>query len=195
MNPDAPCNCVPEKIRLLDLRCRWDAHHPGKDAYRRTCEAVNRLYEAGIAMAITSSRPPRGTACWWNRYGSPRRLRPTTADFMRGRICRSSTSSACRPMLPQRSSASSNRMVCRCGCFAVATGLCAIATARMSRREEHAVQFSPTTVADFADLLGDVVKIVGVSDDLEAVARCEADVRREIGNQVSACAHSHITST
>ena len=48
------------------------------------------------------------------------------------------------------------------------------------------MQFSPTAVADFADLLGDVVKIVGVSDDLEAVARCEADVRREIGNQVSA---------
>ena len=48
------------------------------------------------------------------------------------------------------------------------------------------MQFSPTVVRDFDDLLGNAVKIVGVSDDLEAVARCEADARDQVGDRVSA---------
>ena len=53
-------------------------------------------------------------------------------------------------------------------------------------REQRTVQFSPTVVRDFDDLPGDVVKIVGVSDDPDAVARCEADARDEVGDRVSA---------
>ena len=39
---------------------------------------------------------------------------------------------------------------------------------------------------DFSPHLARVAKIVGVSDDYEAVARCEADVQHECGNHVSA---------
>jgi len=39
---------------------------------------------------------------------------------------------------------------------------------------------------DFEGLLNRVAEIVGVSDDLEAVARCEKDVQRECGEHVSA---------
>jgi hypothetical protein len=53
-------------------------------------------------------------------------------------------------------------------------------------REERAVQFSPTVVRGFDDLLGNMVKIVGVSDDAEAVARCQSDARQEVGDRVSA---------
>src|SRR5205814_7785499 len=53
-------------------------------------------------------------------------------------------------------------------------------------REEWTVKFPPTVVSSFEGLLDEVVKITGVSDDLEAVARCEADTRREAGPQVSA---------
>lgn len=46
-------------------------------------------------------------------------------------------------------------------------------------REEWTVKFPPTVVPSFDRLLDKVAKIVGVSDDLEAVARCEADTQRE----------------
>jgi hydroxymethylpyrimidine pyrophosphatase-like HAD family hydrolase len=40
--------------------------------------------------------------------------------------------------------------------------------------------------AKFSGLLDHTAKIVGVSDDFEAVARCEKDVQLECGEQVSA---------
>lgn len=51
-------------------------------------------------------------------------------------------------------------------------------------REEWTVKFPPTVVPSFDRLLDKVAKIVGVSDDLEAVARCEADTQREFSQQV-----------
>ncbi len=51
-------------------------------------------------------------------------------------------------------------------------------------REEWTVKFSPTVVSSFDALLDNVAKIVGVSDDLEAVQKCEVDVQREFNAQV-----------
>ena len=48
------------------------------------------------------------------------------------------------------------------------------------------MQFSPTLVPSFDGLLNRVVKIVGISDDLDAVARCEADAQTKLGTRVSA---------
>jgi hypothetical protein len=53
-------------------------------------------------------------------------------------------------------------------------------------REEWTVKFAPTVVPEFSSRLERVVKIVGVSDDYAAVARCEADVQRDCGNHASA---------
>jgi hydroxymethylpyrimidine pyrophosphatase-like HAD family hydrolase len=48
------------------------------------------------------------------------------------------------------------------------------------------VKFPPTVVPEFSSHLDRVAKIVGISDDYDAVARCEADVQRDCGNHVSA---------
>ena len=53
-------------------------------------------------------------------------------------------------------------------------------------REQWTVGFAPMVVPDLAAHLGRLAKIVGVSGDHPAVARCEADVRRDAGNYVSA---------
>jgi Cof subfamily protein (haloacid dehalogenase superfamily) len=53
-------------------------------------------------------------------------------------------------------------------------------------REEWTVKFPPIVVPKFDGLLDRVMKIVGVSDDLEAVARCEKDVQQACGGHVSA---------
>jgi Cof subfamily protein (haloacid dehalogenase superfamily) len=53
-------------------------------------------------------------------------------------------------------------------------------------REEWTVKFPPMVVADFAGLTNDVAKLVGVSDDLDAVRRCEQAVRERFAGDVHA---------
>lgn len=53
-------------------------------------------------------------------------------------------------------------------------------------REAWTVKFPPKVVSDFKDVLDKVVKVVGVSDDLGRVARCEADAQRMFGAQATA---------
>ena len=55
-----------------------------------------------------------------------------------------------------------------------------------AQREASTVQFEPTVVPTYDGLLDRVVKIVGVSDDHDLVARCEMAVRHQFGMQVSA---------
>lgn len=51
-------------------------------------------------------------------------------------------------------------------------------------REEWTVKFSPQVVSTYEGKLDKVAKIVGVSDDLDAVAKCEQAVRAAFGPQV-----------
>jgi Cof subfamily protein (haloacid dehalogenase superfamily) len=51
-------------------------------------------------------------------------------------------------------------------------------------REEWTVKFPPTVVSNFSGLTSDVAKLVGVSDDLEAVRDCETAVRESFAGAV-----------
>ena len=53
-------------------------------------------------------------------------------------------------------------------------------------REEWTVKFPPRVVQTFKGLRDPVVKIVGVSDNSDAMARCVEHVRQTFGQQVSA---------
>jgi hydroxymethylpyrimidine pyrophosphatase-like HAD family hydrolase len=54
-------------------------------------------------------------------------------------------------------------------------------------REESTLQFDATCVADFPDAaLAQAVKIVGVSDDFDRVAACEAATEQALGRRASA---------
>jgi hypothetical protein len=53
-------------------------------------------------------------------------------------------------------------------------------------REQSTVRFAPTVVADFTAVLANVVKIVGVSDDRDLVARCEKETQAALGAAASA---------
>jgi Cof subfamily protein (haloacid dehalogenase superfamily) len=53
-------------------------------------------------------------------------------------------------------------------------------------REQWTVKFAPTVVADFAAVLASAVKIVGVSDDHDLVARCERQAQDALGASASA---------
>jgi len=53
-------------------------------------------------------------------------------------------------------------------------------------REQWTVKFAPTVVNDFTEFLAGAVKIVGVSDDFELVARCEKATQDALGAAASA---------
>jgi hydroxymethylpyrimidine pyrophosphatase-like HAD family hydrolase len=53
-------------------------------------------------------------------------------------------------------------------------------------REQWTVKFGPTVVKKFDGVLGRLVKIVGVSDDRDLVARCEKDAQGALGATASA---------
>src|SRR5262249_52028553 len=53
-------------------------------------------------------------------------------------------------------------------------------------RETSNVQQPPVVVQNYDEALDGAIKIVGVSADLEAVARCEARIQEELGRRVSA---------
>jgi len=53
-------------------------------------------------------------------------------------------------------------------------------------REQWTVKFPPVVTKDLTSLVDNVAKIVGVSDDLDLVARCEKDVQQACGDHASA---------
>jgi Cof subfamily protein (haloacid dehalogenase superfamily) len=53
-------------------------------------------------------------------------------------------------------------------------------------REQWTVKFAPTVVEDLDAPLSNAAKIVGVSDDLDRVARCEQDTQKALGAAASA---------
>jgi hydroxymethylpyrimidine pyrophosphatase-like HAD family hydrolase len=62
-------------------------------------------------------------------------------------------------------------------------------------REAWTVKFEPRIVAGVDDRLGEVAKIVGVSDDLDAVRRGEANAQDAFGQPRRRTARSPTTST
>ena len=144
------------------------------------------LREAGIALAITSSRPPRGMGM----LVEPLHLTTPIAAYNGGLYARPDMSVINQIRLSGDVAASVVRITeshglsvwVYCGCDWYVRDR----HGPHVEREQLAVQFSPVVVRDFDDLSGDAVKIVGVSDDLDAVARCETDVRQQVGDRVSA---------
>jgi Cof subfamily protein (haloacid dehalogenase superfamily) len=150
----------------------------------RAKAAVSRLREAGIAFAITSGRPPRGM----QMLIEPLSLTTPIAAFNGGLFVRPDLSVIEQRVL-QHEVVEPVIAIIRAHQLDVWIyhGIDWFVPERHGPhvdREEWTVRFPPTVVPDFTGKMDDVAKIVGVSDDLEAVARCEEAVRREFASAV-----------
>jgi Cof subfamily protein (haloacid dehalogenase superfamily) len=152
----------------------------------RAQQAVRRLHEVGIAFAITSGRPPRGMSM----LIGPLALTTPIAAFNGGMFVQPDLSLVEQHALPGDVAARVIPVVEAYGLdvwvYRDSEWFVRRRDAPHVDREEWTVKFPPTVVSSFDGLLDEVVKITGVSDDLEAVARCEAETRRLCGPQVSA---------
>jgi Cof subfamily protein (haloacid dehalogenase superfamily) len=148
--------------------------------------AVEKLHEAGIAFAITSSRPPRGM----RMLIEPLRISTPMAGFNGGQIVKPDLSIISRETLAADIVESAIRLIESHGLdvwvFCGSDWFVRDLHGPHIDTEEMTVQFSPRVVGNFDNVLDDVAKVVGVSNDHEAVARCETVAREELGGRVSA---------
>lgn len=152
----------------------------------RAIEAVRRLRERGIAFAITSGRPPRGM----RMLVEPLRLTLPIAAFNGGMMVHPDLSVIDEHPLPDDIVPAVLDTLQDHGLdvwiYRATEWYVRSPRAPHVDREASTVQFPPTVVSAFDGLLSRVVKVVGVSDDLEAVARCEAAAQELCGARVSA---------
>ena len=152
----------------------------------RAIAAVQALRTRGIRFAITSGRPPRGMAM----LVQPLALDTMMAGFNGGVFVNPDLSVVETRTLPTEIARQVLDAILDHGMdawvYTPDEWLLRDAGAPHREREEQTVQFPPRVVPGFDDVLDHVVKIVGVSDDLDLIARCELDVRQAVGDRATA---------
>ena len=156
-----------------------------KSLSERSVEAVRALGEAGIEFAVTSGRPPRGMAM----LIEPLAIRTPIAAFNGGLVVEPGMEVVEEHVVPAELVAPTielmERFALSVWVYRGADWLVLDPDGPHVARETHTVQFEPTVVESF-DALDEVAKIVGVSDDYDAVAAADAAARTELGEHVSA---------
>lgn len=159
---------------------------PAKLLTDRAIGAVQKLKRAGIAFAITSSRPPRGMSM----FVEPLTLQTPLAGFNGGEFARPDLSILEQHVLTSPTAAEVLKLFQSRGLdvwlFSGNDWLVTNARGAHVAHESSTVCFTPEVVPDFADHLGKAAKIVGVSDDFALVARCEAEARERFTGRASA---------
>jgi Cof subfamily protein (haloacid dehalogenase superfamily) len=145
------------------------------------------LRAAGIKFAVTSGRPPRGMAMLID----PLKIDKPLAAFNGGVITKPDLTTIVRENFLPRAMVEKVIQIILDHKLDVwiYTGrdwYVRDVNAPHVAREQWTVKFAPVVVPGFDNLLENVAKVVGVSDDLEAVQRCEKDTQEACGNRASA---------
>jgi Cof subfamily protein (haloacid dehalogenase superfamily) len=159
---------------------------PDKVLTDRAVDAVRRLGEAGILFAVTSGRPPRGMSM----LIEPLNLTTPIAAFNGGILVNRDMSVIEQRVVPEdlvvpvaelNASFGLDTWVYRGADWYVPD----LKGAHVAR-ETATVRFEPTVMASLDGLTSDVTKLVGVSDDLDAVARASEAAHDRFGDHVAA---------
>ncbi|HTV12256.1 MAG TPA: Cof-type HAD-IIB family hydrolase [Acidimicrobiales bacterium] len=149
-------------------------------------EAVHRLHEAGILFAITSGRPPRGMEMLVEPLG----LETPIAAFNGGLIVNPDMTVIERRVLPEPLVLPLAELM---GSFNLSVWLYRGTEWYVPdldgphvARESWTVKFSPVLMHGVEGLTADVAKMVGVSDDHDAVSRASAAAHDQFGDHVTA---------
>jgi Cof subfamily protein (haloacid dehalogenase superfamily) len=154
---------------------------------QRAIQSVMALRAAGIKFAVTSGRPPRGMAMLID----PLKIDEPLAAFNGGVIIKPDLTTIVRENFLPRAMVEKVIQIILDHKLDVwiYTGrdwYVRDVNAPHVAREQWTVKFAPVVVPGFNNLLENVAKVVGVSDDLEAVQRCEKDTQDACGNRASA---------
>jgi Cof subfamily protein (haloacid dehalogenase superfamily) len=170
------------KLLLADVDGTLVTHE--KILTERARAAVTQLRAAAIEFAITSGRPPRGM----HMLMAPLALTTPIAAFNGGMFVRPDLSVLEQRVLQADVIEPAMEIMKAHGLDTwIYRGTDWFVRERHGAhvdREEWTVKFPPVIVLSFNGLTSDVAKLVGVSDDLEAVRMCESAVRERFAEAV-----------
>jgi Cof subfamily protein (haloacid dehalogenase superfamily) len=152
----------------------------------RAIAAVTKLRQAGILFAITSGRPPRGMSMLIEPLG----LSTPIAAFNGGLFAHPDMSVIEQQVIPDDVTPPVIELLAAHGMsvwvYRGADWFVLDTQGPHVAREAWTVKFDPTPVDSFAPVSDGVAKVVGVSDDHDAVQKAVAAVRERFGDHVSA---------
>ena len=181
-NPSVPTSV----IRLVIADVDGTLVTQDKVLTARAISSVARLREAHVLFALTSGRPPKGMKMLVDALD----LSEPIAAFNGGVVINPDYSVIASHLLPSDVAAEVIRLIGEHGLdvwlYSDTDWYVRDPNAPHVAREQWTVKFPPTVVSDFEAHLDHVAKIVGVSDDLPAVARCEKEMQAWGGVRISA---------
>jgi len=153
----------------------------------RAVEAVHKLHDGGVTFAITSGRPPRGMAM----LIEPLDIRTPIAAFNGGLLVDRDMNVIEQRVLPEELVIPVAEMMSSfeldVWIYSGADWYVPKAEGPHVARESWTVKFEPKVMSDGVHgLTGSVAKLVGVSDDHDAVDRATGAVHDTFGDHVSA---------
>jgi Cof subfamily protein (haloacid dehalogenase superfamily) len=151
----------------------------------RAAAAVKAVQAAGIKFAVTSGRPPRGMAM----LVEPLALTTPIGGFNGALFVKPDMTIIEEHVFDLECAEEAIEIVLQSGLdawvYAGADWLIRDPKAPHVEHEQWVVKFAPKIVVDLGAGLDHAVKITGVSDDHDKVARCEAALRDQLGTRAS----------
>ena len=173
-------------IRLVLSDVDGTLVRPDKSLSERSIAAVQELHAAGIAFAVTSGRPPRGMSM----LVEPLALESPIAAFNGGLIVEPDLTVVEDRVVPDglvsRAVELMESFELSAWLYRGPEWLVVDPDGPHVAHEAQTVQFEPTVVESFDGLESGIAKIVGVSDDHDAVAAAATAAHDEFGDRVSA---------
>lgn len=152
----------------------------------RAMQAVQRLNDAGILFGVTTGRPPAGTRMLVDSLPGLKFI----AGFNGGIVVRRDFSLFKQNLLPAAVAEQVVAMILDHNMdvwlYTDTDWFVRDLHAYRIDREEKTVQFPPKVTPTYDGLYDRVVKIVGISQNYDAVARCEKNVQEKLAGSVSA---------
>jgi hypothetical protein len=178
---------VPAPVRLLLADVDGTLVTQEKILTEAARDAAAQLRGAGVALAITSGRPPRGMAM----LVQPLELDTPIAGFNGGVLVSPDLAVIETHALDPDVARRAVKMILEAGLdawlYTPDDWMIRDPKAPHVDREAWTVKFNPVVTEDFREAdLDTAIKIVGISDDLAKVAACEQKVQAALGKGASA---------
>ncbi len=169
---------LPSKISLVLADVDGTLVKNDKSLTPRAIEAIHKLHERGVLFAITSARPPRGLS----HLVGPLQITTPIAGFNGGLVVAPDTGDVLQSLpLPDALAPQIVDLLDKHNVsvwvFKGNDWYVRDPNGPHVDHENHTVQFPPIVVPNFDGVLTGVSKIVGVSDDFDAVAKAENDAQ------------------
>ena len=177
---------APPSIRLLLADVDGTLVTQDKVLTKRAIVAVEKLRQAGILFAVTSGRPPRGMSM----LIEPLELSTPIAAFNGGLFAHPDMSVIEQQVVPDDVAPEVIELLAAHAMsvwvYRGADWFVLDPKGPHVAREAWTVRFDPTPVDGFAAVSDSAAKVVGVSDDHDAVQQAAAAARERFGDHVSA---------